>query len=82
MRSARSSVVRATREISDTTMMPAMNIAEMAMPSGFSDDVPDQRVQQDAVSIPKPVAALPAAEAAETVTANAPETIIARMPVA
>ena len=36
MRSARSSVVRVTREISETTMMPAMNMAEMAMPSGFS----------------------------------------------
>ena len=36
MRSARSSVVRVTREISETTMMPAMNIAEIAMPSGFS----------------------------------------------
>ncbi len=36
MRSARSSVVRETREISETVMMPAMNSAEMAMPSGFS----------------------------------------------
>ena len=36
IRSARSSVVRVTREISETTMMPAMNSAEMAMPSGFS----------------------------------------------
>ncbi|TCM42732.1 hypothetical protein EV648_110273 [Kribbella sp. VKM Ac-2568] len=36
IRSARSSVVRETREISETVMMPAMNRPEMAMPSGFS----------------------------------------------
>jgi hypothetical protein len=36
MRSTRSSVVRDTRETSDTPMMPAMNAAEIAMPSGFS----------------------------------------------
>ena len=36
MCSARSSVVRVTREISETTTMPRMNSAEIAMPSGFS----------------------------------------------
>ncbi|MER8226414.1 hypothetical protein ABTZ58_39205 [Streptomyces sp. NPDC094143] len=36
MRSARSSVVRATREISDTVTMPRMKNPEMAMPSGLS----------------------------------------------
>ena len=36
MWSTRSSVVREIREISETTMMPTMNRAEMAMPSGFS----------------------------------------------
>jgi hypothetical protein len=36
MRSARSSVVRDTREISDTPMMPTMNMPEIARPSGLS----------------------------------------------
>ena len=35
-RSTRSSVVRATRETSESTMMPAMNSAEMAIPLGCS----------------------------------------------
>ena len=36
MRSARNSVVRETRETSETTMMPRMKSAEIAMPSGCS----------------------------------------------
>lgn len=36
MCSTRSSVVRDTRETSETTMIPAMNMPEMAMPSGLS----------------------------------------------
>ncbi len=35
-RSARNSVVRETREFVETLMMPTMNRAEVAMPSGFS----------------------------------------------
>ena len=36
MMSARSSVVRATRETSEIAMMPRMKNAEMASPSGFA----------------------------------------------
>ena len=36
IRSARSSVLRHTRDTSDTTTMPTMKKNEMAIPSGFS----------------------------------------------
>ena len=83
IRSARSSVVRVTREISETTMMPAMNSAEMAMPSGFSTMFSTSAYSRISVSTANPaVAARCRRRAAEIVTATAPETIIARMPVA
>lgn len=83
MWSTRKPVVRAAREISDTAMMPAMNRLEMAMPSGFSTMFSTSAYVSTAVSSPKPVAAdRRRRRTADTVTAKAPETIIARMPVA
>src|SRR3712207_5170050 len=63
MRSARSSVVREIREISDTAMMPAMNIAEMTIPSGFSMMLSTSAYSRMSVRMTYPVggAALPAA---------------------
>ncbi len=54
------------------------------MPSGFSTDVLHQRVQQDQRQHREADGGRDAAGArrAEMVTATAPETIIARMPVA
>ena len=84
IRSARSSVVRVTRETSETTMMPAMNTRGDGDAVRLLDDVGDQRVQQDQGEHREADggAALAGAGAAEMVTATAPETIIARMPVA
>ena len=83
IRSARSSVVRLTREISDTAMIPATKTAEMAMPSGFSTMLSASAYSRIRVRIVKPaVAAFCRRRAAEIVTATAAETIIARMPVA
>ena len=70
---------------SDNTTMPAMNIAEMAMPSGLLDRrSPPARTAGSAVSTRerRRSPAVAGGGAALTVTATAPETIIARMPVA
>jgi len=83
MRSARSSVVRDTREISDTVMIPTMNIPEIARPSGLSMTFLTSAYSSTAVSSPNPAPASRCRRRnADTVTAKAPETIMARMPVA
>ena len=83
IRSARNSVVRVTRETSETTMMPRMNSAEMVIPSGCSTTFSSSAYSSTRVSTVKPIAAARwCRRAAEIVTATAPETIIARMPVA
>jgi len=83
MRSARSSVVRETRDTSETTIMPRMNRAEMAMPSGFSMTFSTSAYSRTSVSTPNPIAAPRwRRRIAEMLTATDPDTIIARMPVA
>ena len=84
MRSARSSVVRQTREISDTAMMPGDEHAGDGDAVRLLDDVLDQGVQQHGGQQREPDGGRGAGGGgrAETVTAKAPETIMARMPVA
>jgi hypothetical protein len=83
IRSARSSVLRHTRDTSDTTMMPRMKLKEMAMPSGFSSTFSTSAYTSTRVTRPNPAtAAGRRRRRAATVTANAAETIMARMPVA
>ena len=63
--------------------MPAMNASEMTMPSGFSTTLSTKRVDEDQRDDREPddPARLPRRRA-DTVTANAAEIIIARIPVA
>ncbi len=64
-------------------MIPTMKNAEMVMPSGFSLMFSTSAYSSTRVSTVKPTAARRCLfRIAETVTANAPETIMARNPVA
>ncbi len=64
-------------------MMPAMNTAEIASPSGFSMMFSTSAYSSTRVSSANPaVARCWRLRAAEMVTATEPETIIARIPVA
>lgn len=83
IRSARSSVVRDTREMSETMTMPAMNSPEMAIPSGFSMTFSTSAYNSTSVRTANAaVARRWLRRAAETVTATAPDTIMTRIPVA
>ena len=76
-------MLRHTRDTSDTTTIPTMKKNEMAIPSGFSITLSTRAYSSTTVTSPKPSTArrLRPRRAAR-VTANAAETIIARMPVA
>jgi hypothetical protein len=81
--STRSSVVRLMRETSETATMPRMKNPEMARPSGFSMTLAASAYSITRVRTVKPTAAACRfRRMAEMVTAMAPETIMARMPVA
>jgi hypothetical protein len=83
MWSARSSVVRVTRETREITTIPRMKKAEMVIPSGFSMTLAISAYSSTRVRTPNPTAdAWRRRRIAEMVTATAPETIIARIPVA
>ena len=77
-------MVRETRETSETTMMPAMNTRGDRDAVRLLDDVGHQRVQQHQGQHGEPDGGGHGCRrrTAEMVTATAPETIIARMPVA
>ena len=76
-------MVRATREIKDTAMIPAMKKAEIMIPSGRSMMLSRSAESSTAVRMPKARRALRCPrDLAEMVTATAPETIITRIPVA
>ncbi len=63
--------------------MPRMNTPEIAMPSGFSRTFSARAYSSTSVSTVKPtVAGFCLRRHAEMVTATAPDTIIARIPVA
>ena len=76
-------MVRLTRETSERTMMPRMKKPEIAMPSGLAMTLAPSAYSRIRVRTVKPTAApRRLLRAAEMLTATAPETIMARMPVA
>ncbi len=81
--STRSSVVRLIRDTSETATMPRMKNPEMVMPSGFSMTFAARAYSITSVRTVNPTAAARCfLRIAEMVTATAPDTIMARIPVA